>query len=292
MMELTPRERLLYLAQYGNWTPLELLRFANFWQEHPDKEPAVLLKQLQRQNRVSERTWAFQESQWEALQKQIDNQQVRAVTILDKDYPRAFREMPDPPAVFFCGGNLELLTRNSLAIVGSRQATDYGRLVIEQLLPGLLQKDIVIVSGLAAGIDSIVHHQTMLMGGETVGIIGTGLGRTYPATSQSLQHEMMVSQLIISEFSFHTGPRREHFPQRNRLIAGLTQATLVIEAKERSGSLITANYALQYNREVFAVPGSILEEQSRGTNQLIQAGAKPILNSYDILDEMQYIWSL
>lgn len=292
MMELTPRERLLYLAESGGYTPAELRSLAFFWQEYPYDEPREILRSFRKRDKRSSRALHFQRDQWEAQQERNQKQDVRAITLLDEAYPKAFLEMADPPAAFCCSGNLELLSRRSLAIVGSREATGYGRQVLERLLPGLLQEGIVIVSGLAAGIDSMVHRQTIRLGGQTVGVIGTGLGRAYPAQSQSLQQEMMENQLIISEFPYYAGPRREHFPQRNRLIAGLTQATLVIQAKERSGSLITANYALQYNREVFAVPGSILEEQSRGTNQLIQAGAKAILHAYDILDEMQYIWNL
>lgn len=250
-----------------------------------------ILDPFRRNGKLKQQMDQLMETAWEEEYGRKWGKILPALTILDAGYPHMLQEMADPPAVFFYSGNPELLHKNSLAIVGSRKATSYSQEVLEKLLPELLARGVVIVSGLAAGVDSMAHRYTIDQGGDTIGIIGTGLKNYYPAANALLQQEMSRNHLVISEFPFQAPPRREHFPQRNRIIAGLTQATLVIQAQQHSGSLITANYALQYNREIFAVPGSILEAHSQGTNQLIQAGAKPVLSPFDILEEMQYIWN-
>ena len=150
----------------------------------------------------------------------------------------------------------------------------------------------MILSGLAAGIDREAHIQTILLGGKTISVIGTGLDYFYPKNNKRLQEKISTEHLLISEYPLGSPPLKYNFPMRNRIIAGLSHGTLVIEAKQKSGSLITANVALQENREVFAVPGNILENSFQGTNQLIQAGAKLVLNASDILQEMNALWNL
>lgn len=211
-------------------------------------------------------------------------------TIIDEDYPQLLKEMYQPPLVLYYQGDWSLTKKNMLGVVGSRIISDYGKKVVKDIIPSIVTAGVVTVSGLAKGIDYEVHKQTLETGGRSIAIIGTGLDRFYPSQNRELQLHMATDHLVISEYPLGTGPQKLHFPMRNRIIAGMSQGVLVIEAKERSGSLITANLALQENREVFAVPGNILNPAFKGTNQLIQAGAKAILDYADIALEMDKIW--
>lgn len=211
-------------------------------------------------------------------------------TIIDEDYPQLLKEMYQPPLVLYYQGDWSLTKKNMLGVVGSRIISDYGKKVVKDIIPSIVTAGVVTVSGLAKGIDYEVHKQTLETGGRSIAIIGTGLDRFYPSQNRELQLHMATDHLVISEYPLGTGPQKLHFPMRNRIIAGMSQGVLVIEAKERSGSLITANLALQENREVFAVPGNILNPAFKGTNQLIQAGAKAVLDYADIALEMDKIW--
>ena len=211
-------------------------------------------------------------------------------TIIDEDYPQLLKEMYQPPLVLYYQGDWSLTKKNMLGVVGSRIISDYGKKVVKDIIPSIVTAGVVTVSGLAKGIDYEVHKQTLETGGRSIAIIGTGLDRFYPSQNRELQKQMATEHLVVSEYPLGTGPQKLHFPMRNRIIAGMSQGVLVIEAKERSGSLITANLALQENREVFAVPGNILNPAFKGTNQLIQAGAKAVLCYPDIALEMDKIW--
>lgn len=211
-------------------------------------------------------------------------------TIIDEDYPQLLKEMYQPPLVLYYQGDWSLTKKNMLGVVGSRIISDYGKKVVKDIIPSIVTAGVVTVSGLAKGIDYEVHKQTLETGGRSIAIIGTGLDRFYPSQNRELQNQMATEHLVVSEYPLGTGPQKLHFPMRNRIIAGMSQGVLVIEAKERSGSLITANLALQENREVFAVPGNILNPAFKGTNQLIQAGAKAVLCYPDIALEMDKIW--
>ncbi|NLR17796.1 DNA-protecting protein DprA [Lactobacillus sp. LC28-10] len=208
------------------------------------------------------------------------------LTFFDPQYPLMLKESWLPPMILFYLGNLNLLNaQHLLSVVGSRKSTAYSEIVLRQLLPELVARDMVIVSGLAAGVDSLSHQITLQNRGHTIGVIATGLNLSYPASSQKLQQYMAQHELVLSEYPLDAVGKRYHFVERNRLIAGVSQATLVVQAQQKSGSLITANIALQNNRDVMAVPGRIDDPLSCGCNQLIQAGAKAILTAEDILDE-------
>ncbi|WP_318766100.1 DNA-processing protein DprA [Lactiplantibacillus carotarum] len=172
-----------------------------------------------------------------------------------------------------------------LAVVGARQSTSYGARCVSRLLTPLVPEKLTIVSGLAVGIDGWSHRTALNCGLPTIAVIGTGLDAYYPRENATLQRRVGQVGLLISEYPLGTGPARYRFPERNRIIAGLCQTLIVIEARERSGSLITANLALQNNRNVLAVPGPIDAPLSVGCNQLIAAGAKPVLNSRHIIEE-------
>lgn len=210
---------------------------------------------------------------------------IHPVTILDTlTYPKALLQTYQPNLVLFCQGNLALFQKTAMAVVGSRQMTAYGKSAIDQLIPELSEA-VVIVSGLAKGVDAYTHKQAMAHG-DTIAIIGTGLLTSYPSDHYKLQAVIAQDHLLVSPLPNHAKIQRWHFPYRNLAIAGLSQATMVIEAAEKSGSLITANYALQENRLVFAVPGPISNALSVGTNQLIYYGATPALKASEILRDL------
>lgn len=226
----------------------------------------------------------------ERKKERLNQTGTKICTIIDEDYPQLLKEMYQPPLVLYYQGDWSLTKKNMLGVVGSRIISDYGKKVVKDIIPSIVTAGVVTVSGLAKGIDYEVHKQTLETGGRSIAIIGTGLDRFYPSQNRELQNQMATEHLVVSEYPLGTGPQKLHFPMRNRIIAGMSQGVLVIEAKERSGSLITANLALQENREVFAVPGNILNPAFKGTNQLIQAGAKAVLCYPDIALEMDKIW--
>lgn len=212
---------------------------------------------------------------------------IQIITFFDKEYPEELKETFEPPWVLYAKGNLALLEKKrKLAIVGSRQASEYGKNALARLVPELVNNDFVIVSGLAKGIDALAHEATLNSGGNTIAVIAGGLFHLYPQETIRLAKRIMEEQLILSEYPPNTRPTRWQFPMRNRIISGLSLGTLIVEAKRRSGSLITANYAVQEGREVFAIPGNIFSPFSVGTNELIQQGAKLVMGIDDILEEI------
>ncbi|MDN7144716.1 DNA-processing protein DprA [Liquorilactobacillus mali] len=213
----------------------------------------------------------------------------KAITIIDSAYPQCLLESYNPPNVLFYRGDLSLITndRKLLGIVGARRNSTYSSVVLAKLLPAVVAAKIITVSGLAQGVDSLVHLQTFADCGKTIAVIGTGLDIFYPSQNRVLQQKIAHEGLLLSEYGLGTGPRRFHFPARNRIIAGLVETLLVVEARHHSGSLISANLALQENRNVLAVPGPINSLLSVGTNELIKAGAKPVLDAQDIIEEFR-----
>lgn len=214
------------------------------------------------------------------------------ITINDDYYPALLKEIPDAPLLLYVLGDAKLLAAPQLAIVGSRNPTPVGKKAAEQFAYCLSQNGIVITSGLALGIDSASHRGALLAVGETIAVCGTGLAHMYPASNQKLAEEIQQKGAIISEFPPDTPPRAKHFPMRNRLISGLSLGVLVIEAALRSGSLITARFANEQGRDVFALPGSIHNPLARGCHYLIRQGAKLVETAQDILEELGNLRSL
>lgn len=218
---------------------------------------------------------------------QINEQSAGILTILDEMYPKLLREIYCPPTVLFYNGNLSLLShQRAIAIVGARMMTSYGEQAIKCLIPGVVANQLTTVSGLAKGVDALVHEATLANAGSTIAVIGNGLDITYPKQNAQLQNQIQKEGLILSEYPRGARPLRHHFVERNRIIAGLTTATCVVEARKNSGSLITASLALTENRNVLAIPGSIFSGNSQGTNQLIAAGARPLIELDDVLEEV------
>lgn len=208
------------------------------------------------------------------------------ISILDADYPAVLKESANPPLILFYRGNRQLLQKRKLAIVGTRQASDYAFRCLVDWLPALVAADYTIVSGLASGVDGLAHEITLAQAGDTIAVIGTGLNIAYPKRANSLQRQIGQRGLILTEYLPDSQPLKHHFPARNRIIAALAMATIIVEAKTRSGSLITAQYALEENRYVFALPGQIDKVNSQGTNHLIDEGAIPILSKEDLLKKL------
>jgi DNA processing protein len=208
------------------------------------------------------------------------------VTLADEAYPRPLLEIADPPTLLYAHGRLELLTRPALAVVGSRNATVQGERNAESFARAFSDAGLTIVSGLALGIDAAAHRGGLAGSGSTIAVLGTGVDVTYPARNTSLAAEIGQRGLLISEFPLGTPAAAHNFPRRNRLICGLAQGCLVVEAALASGSLITARAAVEQGREVFAIPGSIHSPLSKGCHALIKSGAKLVESAEDVLSEL------
>lgn len=208
------------------------------------------------------------------------------VTLADDGYPPALLEIPDPPALLYAQGRIELLRRACLAIVGSRNASAQGESNAERFARALSDAGMTIVSGLAMGIDAAAHRGALLGAGSTIAVLGTGVDVLYPKRNAELAREIAGRGLLISEFALGMGPLATNFPRRNRIISGLSQGCLVVEAALASGSLITARAAAEQGREVFAVPGSIHSPLCKGCHALIKSGAKLVESSEDVLSEL------
>lgn len=220
--------------------------------------------------------------------KSYSENQIQIKTVFDPDYPSRLKHVYNPPWILYMKGKAELLHQQKLlAVVGSRKPTDYGRSVVDYILPGLINAGYVIVSGLAYGIDKIAHENTVSRNGKTIAVLGGGLFQIYPKENTSLALKMMDEQLVISEIPPFRKAEPWMFPLRNRIISGLSDGVLIVEAKEKSGTLITAYQALEQGREVFAIPGNITSPSSIGTNILLQDGAKLVLTYEDIENEIQ-----
>jgi DNA processing protein len=218
--------------------------------------------------------------------KRYEDCQIHCLTIFDDDYPFLLKQIFDPPWVLYLKGDKKLLTRRStLGVVGTRKPTSYGLEALKTILLPLVKKKFVIISGVAAGIDAEAHKITLGEGGDTIGVLGGGLLQIYPKSNISLAGEIINKGLLLSETPPEKRAEPWMFPLRNRIISGLSLGVFVVEAKEKSGSLITAQSALEHGREVFALPGNVTSPESLGTNQLIQDGAKLVLSSKQIEEE-------
>ncbi len=212
----------------------------------------------------------------------------RIITVWDEDFPPLLKKIYDPPLVLYVLGQFDEKDKYSIAVVGTRQPTNYGKIQAEKIVTDLVGQNITIVSGLARGIDSVAHSSALKNNGRTLAVIGSGLDVIYPAENKKLFNEIKEKGVIISEFNLGTLPNAENFPKRNRIISGLTLGTLVIETAITGGAMQTARLALDQNREVFAIPGNLGVKQSEGTNMLIQRGeAELIKNAEDILTELE-----
>ncbi|MBW6463384.1 MAG: DNA-processing protein DprA [Bacillota bacterium] len=231
---------------------------------------------------IKEKALIDPEQEWNLLQQR----EIKCISPKSPEYPQLLKQIPFPPPVLYYRGSLEKINNPSVAIVGSRRCTFYGKEVAARLSGELASADVGVISGMALGVDTAAHSGALENSGYTVAVLGCGLGRCYPPRNKDLMEQIAANGAVVSEFSVNTEPVAFNFPQRNRIISGLSLGTVVVEATAKSGALITANYALEQNREVFAVPGNIGSPYSRGCHRLLKDGARLVESVDDILEEL------
>ena len=222
---------------------------------------------------------------WNQIHTQYTHENCQIITFEDSHYPSLLKEISDPPLALFCKGNSSLLKKEKLSFVGPRNHSHYAEKAT-QLLVSQCCKNFVITSGLARGIDTIAHQTALNENCPTIAVLATPIDTIYPTSNQDISKKIIETGCIITEFPLGTSTKKHHFPQRNRIISGLSMGTVITEASFKSGSLITARFAIEQNRDVFAVPGSIFEEHSEGVHKLIQDGAKLVSSATDIYSEL------
>ena len=286
-MEWTRRTLMIALAMRDKGSSQQRWELYQRLCQNEWTEATFTLEAIHQELSLEEIDW-LRNTDFASLELQYRKEAIHFLMYEDALYPKRLKEIYLPPIVLFYKGRLELFNRLSIGIVGARNHTPYSKEALEYLLPDILERKVSIISGLARGVDSLAHQLTLDLKGETIAVIGNGINVTYPKENKGLYDAIGRKGLILSEYPLDSPPLKFHFPYRNRIIAGLSHGLCVIEAKLHSGSLITANVALSENRQVFALPGNITSEYSKGTNELITAGAFPIRNANDILDSLHY----
>lgn len=286
------------IAYWHAWnlvTPIGPRRFSKLLEYFGSAEAAwkadegSLASLLGGQNNLSQKVLALKAKIDVSLEfEKLSKKKIAVTSSLSADYPQLLRNIYDPPPILYYRGNIQVAGQKAIAIVGSRNATGYGRQMTEKLARELVKCGFGIVSGMARGIDSYAHQGALEAQGDTVAVLGCGLDIVYPRENKLLMDSIMEKGVVISEFPPGRKPEPFNFPRRNRIISGLALGVVVVEAAEKSGSLITADYALEQGKDVFAVPGPALSRLSKGTNNLIKQGAKLIESAADIVEEYGY----
>lgn len=223
---------------------------------------------------------------FERVAQELENHQVKVLTWEDENYPRKLKEIDQAPPLLYMKGEVSTEDDWAIAVVGTRRATAYGRQVAAELGAFLAHQGITVVSGLARGVDSIAQQAALKAGGRTIAVLAHGLDRVYPPENRALAEDIVSNGALISDYALGVPPESSNFPPRNRIISGLSTAVVVVEAGQRSGALITAEFAANQGREVFAVPGNMYAQQSKGTNRLISQGAHPLLNFEHLIEAL------
>jgi DNA processing protein len=255
---------------------------ASAWQGAPDELRAAGLGPKIIERFIEARKSVDLDQLWD----KVIAQGIKILTWDDELYPPRLKEIEQPPPVLYVRGEILPEDHFAVSIVGTRKATSYGRQITEELSAFLAANGITVISGLARGVDAVAHSAAIKAGGRTIAVLGSGVDRVYPPENRGMAEQMMTRGALISDYPVGTPPDASNFPPRNRIISGLSLAVVVIEAGETSGALITAEFAAAQGREIFAVPGSILAPQSKGTNRLIQNGALPLLTPEDLLQAL------
>ena len=275
----------LYKLKVSGLSNLQVFNIVNYWEmngEWPSLELMAKIAGCRNQTLFMERYIRIDDKVLMEEFKEFDS-----ISIMDPEYPEELLWMHNPPVLLFYSGNIDLLKHPKIAVVGSRSCSRTGIQSVEKII-NELNNELIVVSGLAKGIDAAAHYAAIRNGGKTIGVIGTGLDVFYPRSNKQLQKYMGGSHLVLTEYGPGQGPQKHHFPERNRIIAGLSRAVIVAEARMRSGSLITCERAMEEGRDVFAIPGSILDGRSDGCHHLIQEGAKLVTSGKDVLDEFEF----
>ena len=275
----------LYKLKVAGLSNLQVFNIVNYWEmngEWPSLELIAKIAGCRNQTLFMERYIRIDDKVLMEEFKEFDS-----ISIMDSEYPEELLWMHNPPVLLFYSGNIDLLKHPKIAVVGSRSCSRTGIQSVEKII-NELNNELIVVSGLAKGIDAAAHYAAIRNGGKTIGVIGTGLDVFYPRSNKQLQKYMGGSHLVLTEYGPGQSPQKHHFPERNRIIAGLSRAVIVAEARMRSGSLITCERAMEEGRDVFAIPGSILDGRSDGCHHLIQEGAKLVTSGRDVLDEFEF----
>lgn len=275
----------LYKLKVAGLSNLQVFNIVNYWEmngEWPSLELIAKIAGCRNQTLFMERYIRIDDKVLMEEFKEFDS-----ISIMDSEYPEELLWMHNPPVLLFYSGNIDLLKHPKIAVVGSRSCSRTGIQSVEKII-NELNNELIVVSGLAKGIDAAAHYAAIRNGGKTIGVIGTGLDVFYPRSNKQLQKYMSGSHLVLTEYGPGQSPQKHHFPERNRIIAGLSRAVIVAEARMRSGSLITCERAMEEGRDVFAIPGSILDGRSDGCHHLIQEGAKLVTSGKDVLDEFEF----
>ena len=252
------------------------------WQASTDDLRQAGLSQKIVENLLQLRTQVSLEQVWERIQQH----HVTILTWDDEGFPRRLKDIDQPPPVLYVRGTLEEQDDWAVAVVGTRHVTAYGRQVTEEVSATLARSGVTVVSGMARGVDTMAHQAALNAGGRTLAVLGCGVDVIYPPENRRLAVQIVEHGALISDYPLGTAPESQNFPPRNRIISGISQAVVVVEAGVTSGSLITASFAAEQGRDVFAVPGSILAPQCQGTNRLIRDGAAPLLSPQDVLEAL------
>ncbi len=283
---------LVGLSSFWKFGPVSLSKLKRYFQTTEDAFQAnsdQLIKAGINEKVANEFIQERKEINLDQILEKLNKENIKIITPNDDKYPKLLSEIFDPPEILYYKGNLDNLHEFNISVVGARKFTSYGRMAIENIIPSLTEAQIGIISGLAIGIDSLAHYETIKNSGHTVAVLGTGIDNqsVYPSSNKQLAERIIDSGgVIFSEFPIGTPPLKHHFPQRNRIVSGLSLGTLVVEAAEKSGALITAKCSLEQNREVLAVPGNIFSLVSKGPNNLIKQGAHPVTSASDIIDAL------
>lgn len=224
-------------------------------------------------------------NQPDSIMERLTSQNIKLISLLDKEYPAALKEIHNPPFLLYVIGEIKPEDQQAIAVVGSRRCTDYGRRVTAEIVTSLAKRGITIISGLALGIDTEAHQAAVRSGGRTLAVLANGLDQVYPSSNTNLAKEIIKNGAIISEQPLGIPAYTQNFPARNRIISGLSVGVLITEASDKSGTIHTANFALEQNRQIYAVPGPIYNPLSVGPNRLLKMGAKAVLEGQDILED-------
>lgn len=279
----------LWLASIEGIGPKRFYELTNFF-GNPTEVRNTSLHEITRSNILNHKVMeaysnARNEIYMENLLGELQQKEIDVVTAIHPDYPVNLTTIFDPPPVLYVKGNLKSCTDKYIAIVGSRQCTRYGQEIAEKLGYELASQGITVVSGLARGIDTHAHIGCLRAGGKTIAVLGCGVDIPYPPENRKIYQQILETGILMSEYIPGTKPLPQHFPARNRIISGIASGVVVVEAGEKSGAMITVDYALEQGREVFAVPGNIFSKYSIGTNQLMKEGAKIVTKVSDIIEE-------
>jgi len=272
-------EELIYWLATKKLPKIGDVTYLTYLKEYEDVKKVFELYKLTNFNKTD----ALKEAELEY--KKCQELNIEILTYSNKNYPEKLKEIHSPPPILYCLGDISILNReNIVAVVGSRNPTDYGINATKDIVKGLVRKNIIIASGFAKGIDTIAHQEALYNNGKTIAVLGSGINIIYPAKNRALFDKIKNNGLIISEFSLDTKPEPGNFPKRNRIISGISKSIVVIEAGKKSGSLITAEFGLNQGRDIYALPGNIYNYKAKGTNYLIKNGAYLLESANDILE--------